>query len=186
MQASPVDSAGLLLPDPSWPDQPGSAGLLEPLRRCCNTTNREDGADAWRTAGELTAWLVREGYGNVEGIDDEGLRRLVRWRDALWGLIDTGDHEAVAAATGAISVRMASTPDGIALVPGEPGLDGVIAELALMVVEARAAGVLERLRTCRRCHWVFHDTSRNRSRQWCSMSACGGRSKARAYRERRR
>ena len=61
MEGHPVDSRGLMLPEPSWPDQPGTAGVLEPLRRFCNTTNRENGADAWRTVDELRAWLVAEG-----------------------------------------------------------------------------------------------------------------------------
>jgi predicted RNA-binding Zn ribbon-like protein len=36
------------------------------------------------------------------------------------------------------------------------------------------------------CAWLFVDTSRNRSRQWCSMQTCGNRAKARRYYERRR
>ncbi|MEO8517650.1 MAG: CGNR zinc finger domain-containing protein [Dermatophilaceae bacterium] len=35
------------------------------------------------------------------------------------------------------------------------------------------------------CRWGFNDTSRNRSRQWCSMEVCGNRAKARAHRGRR-
>ncbi len=36
------------------------------------------------------------------------------------------------------------------------------------------------------CAWLFLDTSRNRSRQWCSMRTCGNRAKARRHHERRR
>jgi predicted RNA-binding Zn ribbon-like protein len=31
------------------------------------------------------------------------------------------------------------------------------------------------------CHWLFLDTTRNRSRQWCSMTSCGNRAKARRH-----
>ena len=31
------------------------------------------------------------------------------------------------------------------------------------------------------CGWFFLDTSRNRSRRWCSMEACGNRNKARRF-----
>jgi predicted RNA-binding Zn ribbon-like protein len=31
------------------------------------------------------------------------------------------------------------------------------------------------------CGWLFLDTSRNRSRRWCSMSDCGNRAKANRY-----
>jgi predicted RNA-binding Zn ribbon-like protein len=37
-----------------------------------------------------------------------------------------------------------------------------------------------------RCGWLFLDTSRNRSRRWCSMEDCGNRAKARRYYERKR
>jgi predicted RNA-binding Zn ribbon-like protein len=36
------------------------------------------------------------------------------------------------------------------------------------------------------CHWLFMDTSKNRSRQWCSMTSCGNRAKARRHYQRRR
>jgi predicted RNA-binding Zn ribbon-like protein len=35
----------------------------------------------------------------------------------------------------------------------------------------------------RGCGWLFYDTSRNRSRQWCSMRGCGNRAKARRHYE---
>ena len=36
------------------------------------------------------------------------------------------------------------------------------------------------------CEWLFMDTSKNRSRQWCSMKSCGNREKARRHYERQR
>jgi predicted RNA-binding Zn ribbon-like protein len=47
---------------------------------------------------------------------------------------------------------------------------------------------LTRLRQCpgEECAWLFLDTSRNGMRQWCQMSACGNRAKARKFRERSR
>jgi predicted RNA-binding Zn ribbon-like protein len=34
------------------------------------------------------------------------------------------------------------------------------------------------------CVWLFMDTTRNRSRQWCSMQSCGNREKARRHYQR--
>ena len=34
------------------------------------------------------------------------------------------------------------------------------------------------------CRWLFLDTSKNRTRQWCSMTSCGNREKARRHYER--
>jgi predicted RNA-binding Zn ribbon-like protein len=47
---------------------------------------------------------------------------------------------------------------------------------------------LDRVGQCAddRCGWLFLDTSRNRSRRWCSMENCGNRAKARRYYERKR
>ena len=41
----------------------------------------------------------------------------------------------------------------------------------------------ERVRQCgdAECGWFFLDTSRNSSRRWCSMEACGNRNKARRF-----
>jgi len=36
------------------------------------------------------------------------------------------------------------------------------------------------------CAWLFMDTTRNRSRQWCSMQGCGNREKARRHYQRMR
>jgi predicted RNA-binding Zn ribbon-like protein len=180
----PVDSAGLVLPEPSWPDQPGSAGVLEPLRRFCNTTNRENGADAWRTPRELADWLAREGYGPVGAIDRAALQRFVALRDELWRGVCSHDFEAFGRAAGVVTVRVEATTADVALVPARSGVDAVVARLVLTAVDAAAAGALGRLKSCQHCRWVFHDTSKNRSGRWCSMAACGGRDKARAYRRR--
>lgn len=39
----------------------------------------------------------------------------------------------------------------------------------------------ERLGHCPSCGWLFHDTTRNRSRRWCDMGDCGSRDKALRY-----
>jgi predicted RNA-binding Zn ribbon-like protein len=47
---------------------------------------------------------------------------------------------------------------------------------------------LQLLRECggSDCLWLFLDTSKNRTRQWCSMKACGNREKARRHYQRQR
>ena len=54
--------------------------------------------------------------------------------------------------------------------------------------ELLASENLARLRQCpgEECAWLFLDTSRNGMRQWCQMSVCGNRAKARHFRERSR
>jgi len=45
---------------------------------------------------------------------------------------------------------------------------------------------LTRINKCKACYWLFYDTSRNRSRQWCVMADCGNRNKANNYNKRKR
>ena len=44
----------------------------------------------------------------------------------------------------------------------------------------------ERIGYCPSCDWLFHDTTRNRSRRWCDMGDCGSRAKALRYYHRRK
>ena len=57
--------------------------------------------------------------------------------------------------------------------------------LRFRIVEAAAAllvsGALPRVKSCPTCGWFFLDVSKNRSRRWCSMDACGSVAKARRY-----
>jgi predicted RNA-binding Zn ribbon-like protein len=48
--------------------------------------------------------------------------------------------------------------------------------------------LLRRVRRCggAGCNWLFLDTSKNRTRQWCSMRSCGNREKARRHYQRTR
>jgi hypothetical protein len=61
------------------------------------------------------------------------------------------------------------------------------AVLGAMVLAEREGG-WHRLKICREetCRRVFFDKSKNQSKTWCSMQACGNRSKTRTYRDRQR
>jgi predicted RNA-binding Zn ribbon-like protein len=54
--------------------------------------------------------------------------------------------------------------------------------LAVSALDLLRHGPLDRLKACEDCPWLFLDTSRNRSRRWCSMEDCGTRVKMRRYR----
>jgi predicted RNA-binding Zn ribbon-like protein len=65
-------------------------------------------------------------------------------------------------------------------------LDRVLWPLVLSGAELLSSGDLSRLRQCsgEECGWLFLDTSRNRSRQWCEMRDCGNLAKVRRFRRR--
>jgi len=57
--------------------------------------------------------------------------------------------------------------------------------VAQSAAELLTSEELSRVKQCaddRGCGWLFLDTSRNRSRRWCSMQGCGNRAKVRRYR----
>jgi predicted RNA-binding Zn ribbon-like protein len=75
---------------------------------------------------------------------------------------------------------------------GWEGLDKSFNGLLWPVVRAAAdllvAGDLSRVGICasETCGWLFLDTTRNHSRQWCDMRDCGNRAKARRHYHRKK
>jgi predicted RNA-binding Zn ribbon-like protein len=98
----------------------------------------------------------------------------VSWLDQEW-------HEAREAQ------RLATGEGGVAVAwRDEPRLDRPLWPLALDAVDLFTGGRLDRLKECpgEECGWLFLDTSRNGSRQWCDMRDCGNLAKVRRFRER--
>jgi predicted RNA-binding Zn ribbon-like protein len=63
-------------------------------------------------------------------------------------------------------------------------LDRVIWDIALSASQLLTSPDLDRVRECadeHGCGWLFFDTTKNRSRRWCSMDGCGNRAKARRH-----
>jgi predicted RNA-binding Zn ribbon-like protein len=73
-------------------------------------------------------------------------------------------------------------------VGSEAALDRMLWSIAHSAAEFLSTGDLLRLRECggEECGWLFEDTSRNRSRQWCHMQDCGNLAKVRRFRTRLR
>jgi len=67
-------------------------------------------------------------------------------------------------------------------------LDRMLWLIADSAAELLTTGDLTRLRECggEDCGWLFEDTSKNRSRQWCDMRDCGNLAKVRRFRSRLR
>ncbi|TPW10117.1 MAG: hypothetical protein FD127_3895 [Acidimicrobiaceae bacterium] len=180
-----LDSSGVPLPDGSWPDQPGAGGALDIVRRLCNSINRQHGGEAWRDVDELGMWLRREGY-DVGRLTPRDLDELLALRDAMWRSITGRSIAPLASALEHLRFRPVVDDHVLRLVAEGSMADIVAGRLVAVVVDAQTTGAWDRVKACAQCSWVFIDASRNRSGRWCSMSACGGREKARAYRARRR
>ena len=70
----------------------------------------------------------------------------------------------------------------------EEALDRMLWPVAHDAAGLLTSEELDRVGQCAddRCGWLFLDTSRNRSRRWCSMEDCGNRAKARRHYKRKR
>lgn len=173
----------------------GDLALL--LRDFVNTFDTESAADDIATPGALAGWLAERGL-VPEGTraDEHDLRTAVALREGLreamsarHGPREAGLPDALEDALAALPLRVTLTGPRPVLAPLDPpGTAAGLARLAAAIMDSAAAGTWSRLKVCQEdtCRWAFLDTSKNRSRAWCSMSVCGNRTKTRAYRARRR
>lgn len=84
--------------------------------------------------------------------------------------------------------RLMPSGSGFAWTWKEEGnaLDRILWPMAASAADLLTSTILSRLRQCggERCGWMFLDTSRNHSRQWCDMKDCGNLAKVRRFRQR--
>lgn len=162
-----------------------------------NTRDAEQGTDAIGDPAALAAWIAASGAG-VDGgpADVDGHRRILGLRESLRAMLRANNggrasrSELAALREAASEARYRTSIDaggGLRIEPEGAGLEAFEGRLLLAIERLQALGGWERLKVCPAddCQWAFLDTSRNRSRHWCSMDVCGNRSKTRRYRSRR-
>jgi len=167
---------------------------LETVRRFVNTRDIEERRDELASPRLLHDWLVSHGLLAPDEAAGEGdLRRALRVREALRAAllanngapVDESAHAALDAAARHARLLARFRPDGsAALEPGAHGVDAALGRVLAIAFRAISDGSWARLKACRNpdCHWIFYDTTRNRSATWCEMGICGNRAKARSYR----
>ena len=142
----------------------------------------------------LRAWMTSQGIPAGDALGSEDVERAIEFREAMRLLLlsnNGGDLDpalrGLRAAADAGLIRVEIEDDGQAYPrPAQAGVSALFARLLAAVADIQCAGTWERLKACAAedCQWAFYDTSRNRSRTWCSMEVCGNRAKTRAYRAR--
>lgn len=160
------------------------------------------GVDLFATPVALGRWLERRGMlasGNPRRVLSEAdVRRAVQVRESLRAVAHANgsrrerDSKALAALDAAargvpVELRFADRGPRF-VVSGDSGLDGALGLVLAIAAKAMIDSSWTRLKVCpgEHCGWAFYDQSRNQSGRWCSMTVCGGRSKARAHYRRRR
>jgi predicted RNA-binding Zn ribbon-like protein len=173
-------------------------GRLEFVREFVNTRDIEERTDELEDATAASEWLRSKGLSDGhEALGEEDRERLVAVREALRAMLlaNNAAEPQTSAALDVLnegseeaSLSLRFEPQGAELVSAGGGVNAALAELLAIVHASMRDGTWERLKACpaEDCHWAFYDRSRNRSATWCKMGACGNRSKARAFRARRR
>ena len=152
--------------------------------------------DGLTDADALTDWLRgRDLVGSGERADggDLDVARALRsgLRTAMLRHHEGGHSPTVTdldAAATRLPLRIVFDGTRPRLAPAVGGARGGLARILVAVADAESDDAWGRLKICLAddCQWAFYDTSKNRSRRWCSMGVCGNRQKTRAYRARQR
>lgn len=172
-------------------------GELEHVRAFVNTLEPIRDADELTSARALVAWLSDRGLVSPRArADRSDLERAIEFREAIRAslLANNAGGPIPAEACATIDqvldwarLRPHLRADGTSVLePDARGVDGALGRLLAIIHQSVAAGTWQRLKACQQenCQWAFYDHTKNRSRLWCSMSLCGNRAKARAFRER--
>ncbi len=60
-------------------------------------------------------------------------------------------------------------------------LEQALWPIAKSAMDLLLSGDFDRIKQCPRCFWLFHDTTKNSGRKWCSVQTCGRIDKAARY-----
>jgi predicted RNA-binding Zn ribbon-like protein len=162
-----------------------------------NTLDVEDARDEFGSAEALRAWLAHRGLvGSDAPVSRRELALAIELRDALRRTflahsgvpLPSNELEAVNRVLARLPLDVQIDATGAPRVePRGEGLAAVLGRVVCDMTRARTLGTWDRLKLCpaEDCLWAFFDSSKNRSRRWCSMDVCGNRTKTREYRRRR-
>lgn len=168
----------------------------------------------WRDYAALVMWLRHAGAADMAAIGRAAaaaagrpdaaaatLGRAIELRGALYGLFSAiaAGHAPAEFDLAALNAALARMPRPAQLEPAAGQLrwrwpaEADALELPIWpalwsAAELLASPELARVRECAGvgCSWLFLDTSRNRTRRWCSMDDCGNQAKARRHYAQRR
>ncbi|MGZ4292279.1 MAG: CGNR zinc finger domain-containing protein [Gaiellaceae bacterium] len=152
--------------------------------------------EAFESPKQLSEWLCErkllDSGARVTGTDVDEARCV---REALRDVLSAKNGVEVDLPAAMAEIDAAARRAGLELrfdptcprvEPTVGGVRGAIGRILVEVYDEMVEGTWERMKACRAddCRWAFLDTSKNKSRAWCSMESCGNRAKVHAYRQR--
>jgi predicted RNA-binding Zn ribbon-like protein len=161
-----------------------------------NTHDLEEETDSITDPALLRSWIAEHTGEYLPEIDAADLGRILELRESLRSLLRTNNGgeadeqelQPLRDAAERSRYRLSFDQEGqLSLAPARADLSGFESRLLLAIERLQCEEAWPRLKACtdEECRWAFYDTTRNRSRTWCSMEVCGNRVKTRRYRERK-
>ncbi len=170
------------------PPAPGKLVLLEGF---LNTWSGELDFEDLATAKATEAWLRSTGlWSGSEKLTSKQHQKIVQFRNDLrsW-ILDSKEFQSLTELLEEITFSAHIGADGdVHFQPSGNAAEIVIATLTQAIFESQQNGTWERMKCCQlpSCGWAFYDSTRSRTKRWCSMKTCGSRHKAREYYKRKR
>lgn len=170
---------------------------IELLVSFVNTRDVEAGFDRLDDPAQLREWVAEKTGEHLPELNDADAARVRSLRESLRALMRTNNNGEEGDADELLPLREAAersryritvAADGsLDLGPARSDLSGFEARILLAVEHMQWHHAWPRLKACpdEGCQWAFYDSTRNRSRTWCSMEVCGNRDKTRRYRQRK-
>lgn len=124
------------------------------------------------------------------------LKKAIELREAIYRLfrsVATGDdidsvdlsilNQYVGCAYQYAEMRFDEGGFDVTFQKGIDQLDGMLWPIVQSAIDLLRQGDLGRIKQCEggMCGWLFFDSSRNKSRRWCSMADCGNRANAKRF-----
>lgn len=163
------------------------------LESFLNSIDVESQQDDLADCDNFRRWLEEHGRGeSASQVSDDDLHLARRLRADLRAIltahhdpsVTANDHESLNEMLRSLTVRVTFDAAGDATISADgQGVGRFLTEIVIAVVDASADGGWQRMKLCPAvdCAVAYYDTSKNRSKRWCSMRTCGNRSKTRNY-----
>lgn len=166
-------------------------GRLVLVHGFLNTWSDELGIEDFDTPRSTEEWMRDVGLWSGSGKTTKSQhQRILRFRDQLraWVIDKTQFNdlnELISKITFGVEV---SSSGELSLQTMGDACDTALGALIEAIFDSTRTGTWDRLRCCDlpTCGWAFYDSTRSRTKRWCSMKTCGSRHKAREYYKRSR
>lgn len=169
------------------PPAPGTLILLEGF---LNTWSGELDIDDFKTTDSTEKWLrSTELWTGPEKITSEQVQKIISFRSELrsW-ILNRDQSQPLHKLVSDISFKVEFNSEGeVQFHASGNAYHKVIGTLITVISESQKSGTWDRFKCCdlSTCGWAFYDTTRSRTKRWCSMKTCGSRHKSREHYKRK-